>query len=123
MFPRMADATELLTYQVTISRPDSVSRAWWQIGNVGTPTQVAAALSELASRCAREPTAQSAARHWYVCDVRASDGVPLDYFVGVVSATHLPERLRDIVARILELTSPNACDEVEHPLPPSSGVQ
>jgi hypothetical protein len=120
----MADATELLTYQVTISQLDSVSRAWWQIGNVGTPAQVAAALSELAGRCAREPTAQSsAARRWYVCDVRTSDGVPLDYFVGVVRATHLPERLRDVVARILELTSPDSCGEIDHPLTPHWGAQ
>ncbi|GAB2712278.1 hypothetical protein [Nocardia thraciensis] len=103
----MADATELLTYEVTISQPDSVSRAWWQIGNAGTPHQVAAALSELAIRCAREFTDAAAlsAWHWYICEVRGSDGAQLDYFVGAVRAVHLPGQLDDVARRVLELTS------------------
>jgi hypothetical protein len=125
MFSAVADATELLTYQVTISEPDSVGRAWWQVGNTGTPAQVAAALSELAARCGRElARSGSAALHWYVCDVRDGGGVQLEYFVGAVRATHLPGCLDEVAARTLELTparrrSGPAC----HRLPPRWGVR
>ncbi len=108
---RVADATELLTYQVTISQPDSVSQVWWQVGNAGTPPQVAAALSELALRCARELTdAPPAVRHWYLCEVRGPDDVQLDYFVGAVCAIDLPGQLEDVARRIIEITSAGSWD-------------
>lgn len=108
----MADARELLTYQVTISRPDNYGEPWWRVGNAGTPAQAAAALSELAVRCALEPTSPIG-RCWFVCDVRFADDVQVDYFVGSISTTHLGEQLHGAADRIREVT--DAASRVTHP--------
>ncbi len=118
MFREVTDASELLTYQVTISQPDSYHDPWWQIGNAGSPRQTAAALSELATRCALElgPTGHC----WLVTDVRFADDVRIDYFVGSIPTAHLSDQLRETAARILEVTSAGsrgACG-VGHSAPP-----
>lgn len=118
MFSRVADARELLTYQVAISRPDNYGETWWRVGNAGTPAQVAAALTELAVRCALEPT-PATGRCWFVCDVRFADDAQVDYFVGAISTTHLGDQLRGAAARIREVT--DAASRVTHPpLPPNT---
>ncbi|MBB5918249.1 hypothetical protein BJY24_007161 [Nocardia transvalensis] len=96
----MVDARELLTYEVTISRPDDYRDSWWRVGNAGTPEQTAAALSELATRCALE-LAEPTGRCWYVCDIRFADDVQVDYFVGSIRAEHLADQLRYTAARTL----------------------
>jgi hypothetical protein len=106
----------LLTYQVTISRPDNYGETWWRVGNAGSPAQAAAALTELAARCALEPL-PPAGRCWFVCDVRFADDVQVDYFVGAIGTTHLGEQLRGAAARIREVADTSS--HVTHPpLPP-----
>ncbi|MGW4847039.1 hypothetical protein [Nocardia brasiliensis] len=102
----MADAADLLTYQVVISEPDSVSRIWWRIGNVGTAAQSAAALSELAVRCRNQRTAVPTAWFWYMCEIHDGAGIEPEYFVGVVRAAGLPEQLNDIAHRIRQFSTP-----------------
>ena len=122
MIPVVLDARGLLTYEVTISRPDSYRRLWWQVGNAGRPAQAAAALSELATRCAvdlPDPTGYC----WYMCDVRTADDVQLDYFVGAVHAAQLGDQLRTTAARILDITAPGmpGSGTAGYSLPPRSG--
>ncbi|MBF6175088.1 hypothetical protein [Nocardia blacklockiae] len=120
----MADASQLLTYQVTISRPDNYGDSWWQVGNAGTPAQAAAALSELAARCALELPAP-AGQCWFACDVRCADDAQVEYFIGAIRAAQLCDQLRATAARILDVTSagPRGAGEVEYPVPPRRGTR
>ncbi len=122
MFLGMADASELLTYQVTISRPDDYGVSWWQVGNAGSPAQAAAALSELATRCALELPAPTG-HCWFACDVLRADDTQVDYFVGSIRTAQLCELLRETAARILDVTSAasRGAGEVGHSVPPRRG--
>jgi hypothetical protein len=105
------DADVGLLYLVGISRPGDFGPAWWQVGNTGTPAQVAGALIELATRAERDlpsVTADGAAgRCRFRYEVCWPDGVVLASFEGTRESVLIPGELRGLAMTIRSVSMPD----------------
>ncbi|WP_040787087.1 hypothetical protein [Nocardia pneumoniae] len=90
-----------LLYLVEISEPGYFSQPWWKIASAGEPSQVTAALIELAVRTERDiQRGRSHGRCWYRYDVRWSDGAMLECFQGAIRSVLIPGELRCLALAI-----------------------
>ncbi|WP_280497645.1 hypothetical protein [Nocardia asiatica] len=95
-----------LLYLVEISEPGYFNRPWWKIASTGAPSQVRAALTELAVRVERDiQRAGGAGRCWYRYDVRWSDGAVLECFQGAIRSVLIPGELRCLAVALTSATT------------------
>ncbi|MEU2175351.1 MULTISPECIES: hypothetical protein [Nocardia] len=95
-----------LLYLVEISEPGYFNRPWWKIASTGAPSQVHAALSELAVRVERDiQRAGGARRCWYRYDVRWPDGAVLECFQGAIRSVLIPGELRCLAVAVTSATT------------------
>jgi hypothetical protein len=99
-----------LMYLVEISRPaGGYGGPWWAISNTGTPSQVVAALRELADRVAHDQRAAAATlRCWYSFLVQWSDGIILDSCDGVGHPDTAVAELRRVAISVFAATRPRS---------------
>ncbi|MEU8899892.1 hypothetical protein [Nocardia sp. NPDC048505] len=98
------DQAPQLIYIVEINRGGKLFECWWQVGNSGSPAQVAAALDELAHRTQRDLPEPSALdpqhRYWLRYHVCWPDGVVLDSFEGRRTPYLIPAELRGLACTV-----------------------
>ncbi|WP_194818024.1 hypothetical protein [Nocardia sp. XZ_19_385] len=107
----VSEAAPQLIYRVEITRAGALSEsAWWQVGNTGSPAQVAAALDELAHRAQRDLPAPTAdddqERCWMRYRVWWPDGVVLDSFEGRRTPCLVPAELRGLACTVTAAALP-----------------
>ncbi|MFB8005245.1 hypothetical protein [Nocardia sp. NPDC056000] len=100
---------EELRCDVEIPRAGSIEQAWWLATNTGTLDQIAAALTELTTRVARDletgANSSDSEYRWCCCLVSRADGSIVAGFRGHTTTAQIPGILTMVSGKLMTLSA------------------